>query len=129
MTDGDCFPQQYQNIYWGINLRTTFHQKRNSKGSTSISQTPENKIAMDEDEEHSIVGCAIENTPGCAIENTPENKIAMDEDEEHSIVGCAIENTPENKIAMSAESTTLQRHILGCKSSEFYRFTIPQKCI
>ncbi|KAK4008786.1 hypothetical protein OUZ56_013914 [Daphnia magna] len=37
---------------------------------------------MDEDEEHSIVGCAIE--------NTPENKIAMDEDEEHSIVGCAI---------------------------------------
>ncbi|XP_045024868.1 uncharacterized protein LOC123469721 isoform X4 [Daphnia magna] len=62
-------------------------KKRNSKGSTSISQTPENKIAMDEDEEHSIVGCAIE--------NTPENKIAMDEDEEHSIVGCAIENTPE----------------------------------
>ncbi|XP_045024884.1 uncharacterized protein LOC123469721 isoform X9 [Daphnia magna] len=61
-------------------------KKRNSKGSTSISQTPENKIAMDEDEEHSIVGCAIE--------NTPENKIAMDEDEEHSIVGCAIENTP-----------------------------------
>ncbi|XP_045024877.1 uncharacterized protein LOC123469721 isoform X7 [Daphnia magna] len=47
-------------------------KKRNSKGSTSISQTPENKIAMDEDEEHSIVGCAIE--------NTPENKIAMDED-------------------------------------------------
>ncbi|XP_045024866.1 uncharacterized protein LOC123469721 isoform X3 [Daphnia magna] len=64
-------------------------KKRNSKGSTSISQTPENKIAMDEDEEHSIVGCAIE--------NTPENKIAMDEDEEHSIVGCAIENTPDNE--------------------------------
>ncbi|KAK4023776.1 hypothetical protein OUZ56_009172 [Daphnia magna] len=44
---------------------------------------------MDEDEEHSIVGCAIE--------NTPENKIAMDEDEEHSIVGCAIKksNAPE----------------------------------
>ncbi|KAK4022220.1 hypothetical protein OUZ56_007699 [Daphnia magna] len=101
-------------------------KKRNSKGSTSISQTPENKIAMDEDEEHSIVGCAIENTPenkiamdedeehsivGCAIENTPENKIAMDEDEEHSIVGCAIENTPENKIAMDEDE---EHSIVGC---------------
>ncbi|KAK4009941.1 hypothetical protein OUZ56_019085 [Daphnia magna] len=77
-------------------------KKRNSKGSTSISQTPENKIAMDEDEEHSIVGCAID---------TPENKIAMDEDEEHSIVGCAIENTPENKIAMDEDE---EHSIVGC---------------
>ncbi|XP_045030600.1 uncharacterized protein LOC123473629 [Daphnia magna] len=58
---------------------------------------------MDEDEEHSIVGCAIE--------NTPENKIAMDEDEEHSIVGCAIENTPENKIAMDEDE---EHSIVGC---------------
>ncbi|XP_045036372.1 uncharacterized protein LOC123477088 isoform X5 [Daphnia magna] len=55
-------------------------KKRNSKGSTSISQTPENKIAMDEDEEHSIVGCAIKKSNAPEKNSPKSNFIENDKD-------------------------------------------------